>query len=39
MFKKKENAPETAPEKSEKLAEANKKLDSLLGNLDGTEEK
>ena len=32
-------APETAPEKSEKLAEANKKLDSLLGNLDGTEEK
>ena len=30
---------EAAPEKSEKLAEANKKLDSLLGNLDGTEEK
>jgi hypothetical protein len=31
--------PETAAEKAENLAEANKKLDSLLGNLDGTEEK
>ncbi|MBE6363920.1 MAG: ABC transporter ATP-binding protein [Lentisphaerae bacterium] len=30
---------ETAAEKAENLAEANKKLDSLLGNLDGTEEK
>ena len=32
-------APEAAPEKKENLAEANRKLDSLLGNLDGTEEK
>ena len=32
-------APEVSPEKKENLAEANRKLDSLLGNLDGTEEK
>ncbi|MBO5822319.1 MAG: ABC transporter ATP-binding protein [Lentisphaeria bacterium] len=32
-------APEVSPEKQENLAEANRKLDSLLGNLDGTEEK
>ena len=31
--------PEVAAEKAENLAEANKKLDSLLGNLDGKEEK
>ncbi|MBR2720205.1 MAG: ABC transporter ATP-binding protein [Lentisphaeria bacterium] len=33
------SAPDTTAEKAENLAEANKKLDSLLGNLDGTEEK
>ena len=32
-------AAEISPEKQENLAEANRKLDSLLGNLDGTEEK
>ena len=32
-------AVEVSPEKQENLAEANRKLDSLLGNLDGTEEK
>ena len=32
-------AVELTPEKQENLAEANRKLDSLLGNLDGTEEK